>query len=50
MAKLDLNIPDMTLPDGNKIPFVRSKLSLVVMWRHTNAGVDQIGYGLGTAW
>lgn len=23
MAKLNLNIPDMELPDGNKIPFVR---------------------------
>ncbi|KAH0841919.1 hypothetical protein AYO21_03106 [Fonsecaea monophora] len=34
MAKLDIKIPDMELPDGNKIPF----------------DVVQIGYGLGTAW
>lgn len=28
MAKLNVNIPDLTLPDGNKIPMVRRALNL----------------------
>ena len=38
MAKLDLNIPDLTLPDGNKIPFVGSHPYSATCWNHTNSG------------
>ena len=49
MAKLDLKIPDMTLPDGNKVPFVsQHRVSLSDI--EPDFCTNQIGYGLGTAW
>jgi diketogulonate reductase-like aldo/keto reductase len=51
MAKLELSVPDLTLPDGNKIPMV-SGIFFPFFRGSSCSGLTpfQLGYGTGTAW